>query len=159
MIELGRVDICCKVPMMSSCLALPRTGHLEQLYHIFSFLKKHHNTEMVFDPTESTIDEEMVENLDLSNLFMLLMIWIGKKHRPIICLRHDEWSIGFTMKAYVDAHHTGDSSTPRLRTGFHNYLNFSHICWYSKKKASVETLLKLVHGYEILNGIYLRALI
>ena len=57
MVELGRVDICCEVSMMSSSLALPRTGHLEQLYHIFSYLKKHHNTETVFDQSEPTIDE------------------------------------------------------------------------------------------------------
>ena len=31
MVELGRLDICCEVSMMSSSLALPRTGHLEQL--------------------------------------------------------------------------------------------------------------------------------
>ena len=36
MVELGRVDICCEVSMMSSCLALPREGHLKQLFHIFA---------------------------------------------------------------------------------------------------------------------------
>ena len=30
MVELGRVDICCEVSMMSSHLALPRQGHLNQ---------------------------------------------------------------------------------------------------------------------------------
>ena len=38
-IELGRVDICCEVSMMSSSLALPQTGHFEQLYYIFFYLK------------------------------------------------------------------------------------------------------------------------
>ena len=49
MVNLGRVDICLEVSMMSSHLALPREGHLEQLYHIFAHIKKYYNTEMVFD--------------------------------------------------------------------------------------------------------------
>ena len=49
MVELGRFDICVEVSMLSSCLAMPREGHLQQLFHIFAYLKKHHNTEMVFD--------------------------------------------------------------------------------------------------------------
>ena len=35
MVELGRVNITAEVSMMSSCLALPREGHLKALFHIF----------------------------------------------------------------------------------------------------------------------------
>ena len=38
-VELGRVDVCLEVSMMSSHLALPREGHLEQVLHIFAYLK------------------------------------------------------------------------------------------------------------------------
>ena len=34
-VELGRVDICLEVSIMSSMLAMPREGHLEQVLHIF----------------------------------------------------------------------------------------------------------------------------
>jgi hypothetical protein len=44
-VELGRVDICLEVSMMSSHLVLPREGYLEQGFHIFAHLKKYHNTE------------------------------------------------------------------------------------------------------------------
>ena len=37
-VELGQVDMCLKVSMMSSHLALPREGHLEQVLHIFAYL-------------------------------------------------------------------------------------------------------------------------
>ena len=57
MVELGRVDICLECSMMSSHLALPREGHLEQLFHIFAYLKKYHNTELVYDPSDPMIDE------------------------------------------------------------------------------------------------------
>ena len=66
-VELGRVDICCEVSMLSSCLALPREGHLEQLFHIFAYLKKKHNTEMVFDPSYPVIDKAKFERQDWSN--------------------------------------------------------------------------------------------
>ena len=36
MVELGRVDICLEVSLLSSHLALPRVGHLEEVYHIFA---------------------------------------------------------------------------------------------------------------------------
>ncbi len=51
-VELGRMDICLEVSMLSSHLALPRAGHLEKLFQIIAYLKKYHNAEMVFDPTE-----------------------------------------------------------------------------------------------------------
>ena len=60
-VELGRVDICCEVSMMSSFSAMPRDGQLEQLYHIFAFLKNNHNSRLVFDPLYPNIDMEKFE--------------------------------------------------------------------------------------------------
>jgi hypothetical protein len=67
-VELGRVDICCEVSMLSSCLALPREGHLEQLFHIFAYLKGKHNTEMTFDPSLPVIEESLFPKEDWSSL-------------------------------------------------------------------------------------------
>jgi hypothetical protein len=55
-VELGRIDIDVEVSMMSSHLALPQSGHLQELYHIFAYLKAHSNAEMVFDPTPISPD-------------------------------------------------------------------------------------------------------
>ena len=38
MVELGRIDIFCEVSMMSSQLALPREGHLDQVFHILEYI-------------------------------------------------------------------------------------------------------------------------
>ena len=49
--ELGRLDIFVKVLQLSQHQALSRRGHLEALYHIFAYLKKHKNgARIVFDP-------------------------------------------------------------------------------------------------------------
>jgi hypothetical protein len=42
-IELGRMDIFVEVSLLSQHQVLPRRGHLEALYHIFAYLKKHEN--------------------------------------------------------------------------------------------------------------------
>ena len=40
-VELGRIDICLEVSMMSSHLAMPKKGHLDQVLHIFAYLHKY----------------------------------------------------------------------------------------------------------------------
>jgi hypothetical protein len=49
--EIGRIDILVNVLMLASYLALPREGHLEAVYHIYSYLCNKHNARMCFDPT------------------------------------------------------------------------------------------------------------
>jgi hypothetical protein len=34
-----------EVSMMSSHLVLPHVGHLKEVFHMFAYLKAHHNTE------------------------------------------------------------------------------------------------------------------
>ena len=55
-VELGKVDINVEVSMLSSHLAMPREGHMQDLLHVFAYVKKHINTEMVFDPSDPEID-------------------------------------------------------------------------------------------------------
>lgn len=56
-VEIGHVDIYLEVAMMSQYLANPHWGHLEAVYGIFAFLKKHPKLKMVFDPHEVGLDE------------------------------------------------------------------------------------------------------
>ena len=53
-VEMGRMDITTEVSIMSSFVAMPREGHLQQLYHLFAYLEAHHNTRVVFDGTVIT---------------------------------------------------------------------------------------------------------
>ena len=50
--------------MLSLHLALPCKGHLEQMFFMFRYLKKHHNAEMVFDPRLPSIDQSEFEQQD-----------------------------------------------------------------------------------------------
>jgi hypothetical protein len=134
-VELGRVDIDVEVSMMSSHLALPRVGHLKEIYHIFAYLKAHSNTEMVFDPTPVTPDMSLFERQDWSyspygceGLVEELPSNMPKPCGP-----------SMTMRVYVDADHAGDLLTRRSRTGFIVFLNGAPIYWSSKKQTSCET--------------------
>jgi hypothetical protein len=40
-VELGRIDIYVDTALLSQHLVHPRQGHLEAVYHIYSYLKKH----------------------------------------------------------------------------------------------------------------------
>ena len=64
MVELGRVDICTEISMMSYHLALPQCGHLARLFHMFSYLKGHQNSEMMFDPTAPDVEMDEFQRED-----------------------------------------------------------------------------------------------
>ena len=64
--ELGSVDINVEVSMMSSHLAMPREGHMQELLHVFAYLNKHMNTEMVFDTSDPKIDMNSFQRQDWS---------------------------------------------------------------------------------------------
>jgi hypothetical protein len=49
--ELGQIDILVAVPMLSRHSVNPRRGHLEQVFHIFAYLKGYERLTMVFDDT------------------------------------------------------------------------------------------------------------
>ena len=51
-LELGRVNINVEASMILSHLEMAREGHMQDLLHVFAYLKKHMNTEMVFDPSD-----------------------------------------------------------------------------------------------------------
>ena len=55
--ELGRVDILLETAMLSTYMALPRKGHMEQVYHVFGYLKTHSKRRLFFDPRHPDIDE------------------------------------------------------------------------------------------------------
>ena len=135
MVELGRVDICLEVSMMSSHMVMPREGQLVELFHIFAHLKKYHNTEMVFDPSDPVIDEAKYQLQDwASSEFGHLQ---GKRRLPPNMPQPR--GFGFIIRAKVDADHASDTVTRRSRTGFLVYINSALVFWFSKKQNSVES--------------------
>ena len=118
-VELGQVDVCLEVSMMSSHLALLREGHLEQVLHIFAYLQKYHNTELFYDPSDPVVDENDFERRDwASSEFGNVE---GKEEFP--ANMPEPTGHGLIMRAKVDADHASDMVSRQSRTGFLIYLN------------------------------------
>ena len=111
-VELGRVDITCEISMMASMMAMPRVGHLKELFHIFGYLKNKHNSEMVFDPTVPQINDSDFKRLDWSHTTYANTKEIIPNNVP------EALGLGFLIRAYVDSDHAGDVVTRKSRTGF-----------------------------------------
>lgn len=54
--EIGRVDILLEVSLLSQYQANPREGHLEQLLHIFGFLRKYPKLTLYLSPEMPMMD-------------------------------------------------------------------------------------------------------
>lgn len=131
-VELGRIDMYTEVALLSQHLALPRVGHLEAVYHIFSYLNKHPTSSMIFDssspiprlPTESKPDwtpfYEGAEELIPPNMPEPL-------GNPV------------NIFAFVDANHAGNVITRRSHTGILIFVQNSPIMWLSRRQNTVET--------------------
>ena len=131
-IELGRVDMLLEVALLSSHLALPRTGHLQQLYHIFGYLKASPRRKLYFDPTHPKISESRFLQFD----------WIDFYRDAEEDIPHDApEALGneVSTHCFVDASHASDLATRRSQTGILIFVNRAPIIFFSKRQNCVET--------------------
>jgi hypothetical protein len=106
-VELGRIDIIAEVSCLASCLALPRKGHLEAVFHLFAYLKKKPNGVVVLDPTFPDIDlRKFNDGMDRKDIY-------GDIKEPIPS--DDPLPRGKTLITclFVDSDHAGDVLTRR----------------------------------------------
>ena len=130
--ELGRLDILVPVSLLSRYLAQARQGHLQQVYHIFAYLKCYNRSKLVFDDRRPIHEESRFEKCDWAEFYP------GAKE--IIPPDMPE-ALGksVTMTCFVDADHAGCKATRRSHTGVIIYVNKAPILWYSKRQTTVET--------------------
>ena len=115
-VELGRVDICCEISMMSSHLAIPRKRHLEEVLHMFAYLKSHAHSEMVFDPSQVEFDKHLLPNKDWG--YSIYAQAASDSQEELLPDMPKPCGKGMEMRVYVDSEHAGETVTHRSRTGF-----------------------------------------
>lgn len=130
--ELGRVDIVTAVSMLARYLVSAREGHLEQVFHIFAYLKKYTRSTMVFDDTEPEIDESRFIKCDWKEFY-------PEAEEAIHPNKPESRGLPVVMSAFVDADHAGCKVTRRSYTGVIIFVNRAPILWFSKKQNTVET--------------------
>jgi hypothetical protein len=130
-VEIGRVDILLEVSLLSSYLAMPRVGHLEQALHIFGYLKLHPKRKLAFDPAHPAINENRFQQCDWTEFYREAEEAIpGNMPKPR--------GNGMSTHCFVDANHAGDTETRRSQTGILLFCNKAPITWFSKRQNSVE---------------------
>ena len=59
-VKIRRIYINLEIYLLSRYLAQPRHGHIEQVFHTFSFLKSHAKSKLVLDPFKNVFDGEFM---------------------------------------------------------------------------------------------------
>jgi hypothetical protein len=130
-VEIGRVDIITEVSLLASHLAMPRMGHLMQVWHIYTFLKQRHNGCLIFDPTYPKID---VGSFNDGEGWKEIYGDVKEMKPPNAPKPRGR---GVVIRVFVDSDHAGEALTRRSRTGYLIYINMSPILWHSKKQGTV----------------------
>jgi len=131
-VELGRIDILTEVSMPSAHNALPREGHLKAIYHIFSYLKGHENSRLVFDPAYPEIDDRRFHPGDWSDFYP-----DASDEMPPNMPEHRGLPIEITF--FVDADHAGNLLSWCSQMGILIFINKAPIVWYSKRQNTIKS--------------------
>jgi hypothetical protein len=132
-VEIGRIDIITEVSLLASQMAMPREGHMVQVFRCFAYLKAKHNGCLVFDPSYPDMSGfKFEEGQD----------WIrsyGKVEEPVPGNAPKPRGTQVVLRLFVDSDHAGEELTRRSRTGFIMYMNSAPTLWHSKRQGTVET--------------------
>lgn len=140
-VELGALDIYLEVSILSHHQALPRKGHLDALYHLFSYIKNvtypkgnaRWKRRVVFDPTDPKIDLDcLMADQDWEEFY-------PDAAEEIPPDRPEPRGKAVAINCFVDANHAGNVVTRRSHTGILIYVQNAPIIWFSKRQNTVET--------------------
>jgi hypothetical protein len=117
-VELGRIDIITEVSMFSTFLCMPREGHLDAVYHLFTYLSLHHTARVVFDPTYPDVDMRAFIKTDWKPMY-------GDVKEAIPPNSPVTRGKAIDLRLFVDSDHAEEHFTRLSRTGFAIYLNMA----------------------------------
>ena len=132
MIELGRMDILTEVSQLSSFQAMPRVGHLEAFYAIFTYLRKHPTMSLVFHLSRIHLRQDRFQSNDWRDFYG------DDKEELLADMPEPLGDNAIQMTAFVDSDHAGNLITHRSQTGNVLFCNQAPIIWYSKRQDTVE---------------------
>jgi hypothetical protein len=124
-VELGHIDILVDNAMLSQHLVHPRQGHIDAVYHIYSYLKRHKHCGMIFDEAKVNYSNADFPTFDWTNFY-------GGNSEAIPLNARKPRGNPVQMTAFADANHAGNQVTRHSHTGILIYLNQAPIIWHSK---------------------------
>jgi hypothetical protein len=145
-VELGRIDIIAEVSMLSTHLCLPRKGHLEGVFHVFSYLGLHQNARVLCDPTYHYVDMGTFIKTDWKSMY-------GDVKEMIPSDSPAPRGKEVDLRLFVDSDHAGEQFTRRSRTGFVIYFNMAPIVCFSKCRPTMGSSVFGAEFVAMKNGI------
>ena len=118
--------------LLSTHLASPRIGHLEQVFHPFGHLKDSSKRKLGFDPGHPKIDINQFHNFDWQDFYKGL-----KGSIPLNMPKPRGNSV--STHCFLGSNHAGNKVTCRSQTGILIFVNKSPIVAFSKRQNTVET--------------------
>jgi hypothetical protein len=131
-IELGRIEIHLPVALLAQHLATPRIGHLDQVFHIFAYVKKHLQSRIILDAAKPLVNEQSFIHADWTEFYC-------DAHEAISPNAPEPRGNSVIISCFVDADHAGNQVTRRSHSGIMIFCNRAPIMWYSKWQNTVET--------------------
>jgi len=130
--ELGCIDICHAVTLMSRFNSLPRKGHLQAVLRIYAYLKQHRQSKLVFDAELPDLaDIEFIQH-DWHEFYPDAQEEIADDAPPPL-------GRPVQLNVFCDAAHADDFVTRRSTTGIILFVNGTPTRWYSKQQNTVES--------------------
>ena len=130
-VEIGRVDILLETTLMSTYLAMPREGHLEQVLHVFGYFKCHKKMRILFDSGCPKVKENWFKTYDWFDFYR-------DAEEAIPPNMPEARGREVIITCLVDANHASNQVDRRSQTGVLNFINKAPIQWFSKRQATVE---------------------
>jgi hypothetical protein len=141
-VTLGRYDIQYATNLMARFAHSPRTGHLSRMFRLFSYLKHHAKSRIVFNPSSP----------DYTGLNFKDHDWLQTYHDASEDIPDDmpkPMTPNINMTVYADSNHGNCLTTRRSTTGILLVLGRTPIFTYSKRQNTIETS---TYGAEFVAG-------
>ena len=151
-VEIGRLDILLEVSLMSQYLASPREGHLEELLHVFAYIKQNPKRKLAFDPAYPQIDDRRFKKHDWHDFYR-----DAKEAIPPNCPEARGRAV--SVHCFVDADLAGNKINRRSQTGILIFVNRAPIMWHSKRQNTVEAstygseIVAMKNAIELIEGL------
>ena len=129
---MGRLDILLETSLLSTHLASPHIGNLEQVFHIFGYLKDSSKRKIGFDPGHPKIDTNRFHSFDWQDFYKSVK-------EAITPNMPKPRGNSISMHCFIDSNHVGNKVTRRSQTGILIFFHKSPIIEFSKRKNTVET--------------------
>ena len=157
--ELGRLDILLETSLLSQYMVEPRMGHVKQALNMFSYLKSHHRSWLVSNPTKFSIEWTPTQNEESPEMRASVMASIYPDSRDNLPPGMPEpRGKSVQLTTFVDADFASNRITRRSQTGVIIFANMAPLNWASKRQSNVESstfgaeFMALKMAVEMLEG-------